>query len=217
MWRRLAIAALGVAAALRGFQPDPAAMRKVFEDALARRERAYGDADARTAQAGRDLGLFLCRSGDKLAARRAMTRAVELDEKALGPKAEQTLEDVAALASVSPRAAAEPLLQRAGESPDPVVAGQALTSLAAMRKAARDLPSAAALLRRALEKAEAADGPDGLTAALILKLLAQVVPAKEAVSLLQRVVAIESAKLGPRDPQTIEDARVLTSLRARSN
>jgi hypothetical protein len=192
-------------------------MRKLFEDALARRERAYGDADARTAQAGRDLGLFLCTTGDKLAARRAMTRAVELDEKALGPNAEQTLEDVAALASVSTRAAAEPLLRRASESGDPVVAGQALSSLAAMRKAAGDLPSAAALLRRALEKAEAADGPDGLTAALVLKLLAQTAPSKEAVSLMTRVVAIESAKLGPRDPQTIEDARILTSLRGRSN
>ena len=97
------LASLWIAVGLHAFQPDPSAMRKLFEDALARRERAYGDADARTAQAGRDLGLFLCRSGDASAARRAMARAIQLDEKALGPDAAQTLEDVLTLASISSR------------------------------------------------------------------------------------------------------------------
>ena len=224
MWKRFPLAALCVAAALcfaaalrvavplYAFQPDPAAMRKLFEDALARRVKAYGEADARTAQAARDLGLFLCRSADMPAARRAMTRAIQLDEKALGLSAAETLEDVATLASISPRADAEPLFRRAAESPDPIVAGQSLTSLAEIRKAAGDLRSATDLLRRALEKAEGAGGPDGLTTALVLKLLAQVVPVKDAIPLLQRAVAIEEAKLGPRNPQTIQDSRRLADV-----
>jgi hypothetical protein len=199
------------AVAFLAFQPDMPAIRKLFEDALQRRQQEYGDADARTAQAARDLGLFLCRSGDAPSARRAMANAVHFDEKALGASAPQTLEDVAALASVSPRAEAEPLLRRAAESPDPTVAGPALTSLAAIRKAAGDPASAAALLRRAVEKADALEH-DGPTVALILNLLAQVVPSKDAVPLLQRALSIDLTKLGPADPQTLQDARKLASL-----
>src|SRR5277367_6326672 len=105
------------AVALLAFQPDMPAIHKLFEDALQRRQQEYGDADARTAQAARDLGLFLCRSGDASSARRAMSNAVHFDEKALGASAPQTLEDVATLASVSAPAEAEPLLRRAAESP----------------------------------------------------------------------------------------------------
>lgn len=194
------------------FQPDPTAVRKLFEDALARRQQAYGDTDARTAQAARDLGLFLCRSADKSSARRAMANAVRLDEKALGPNAPQTLEDIATLAAVSPRAEADPLLRRAAESSDPTIAGPALTSLAAMRKAAGDSASAAALLRRAVEKAETVDGKDSVTVALVLNVLAQVVPPKDALPLLQRALTIEERQLGPQNPQTLQDARKLASL-----
>ena len=216
MWRGLRIRGFVVCACAASvalaFQPDPIALRKLFEDALSRRQQAYGDTDARTAQAARDLGLFLCRSADKASARRAMASAVRLDEKSLGPNAPQTLEDIATLASVSPRAEAEPLLRRAAESPDPTIAGPALTSLAAMRKAAGDSASAAALLRRAVEKAEVVDGKDSVTVALILNVLAQVVPAKEALPLLQRALAIEEQQLGAQNPQTLQDVRRLASL-----
>jgi tetratricopeptide (TPR) repeat protein len=194
------------------FQPDPVALRRLFEDALSRRTHDYGESDARTAQAARDLGLFLVRSGDATAARRALTNAVHLDEKALSPSAPQTLEDVATLASVSPRAEAEPLLRRAAESPDPIVAGPALTSLAEMRKARGDAPGAAVLLRRAVEKAEAVDGADGLTVALVLNALALVSPPKDGIPVLQRALAIHQQKLGPRNPQTLADARQLATL-----
>lgn len=199
------------AAAFLAFQPDVAALRKLYEDALARRQQQYGDSDARTAQAARDLGLFLCRSSDAVSARRAMTNAVRLDEKALGANAPQTLEDVAALASVTPAAEAEPLLRRAAESPDASVAGPALTNLAGMRKQVGDRVAAAALLRRALAKADAME-KDGLTSALILKLLAQVAPAKEAISALEQALAIERLKLGPAHPQTLQDERSLAAL-----
>jgi len=200
------------AAAALAFQPDPAMLRKMFEESLARRETSYGDADARTAQAARDLGLFLFRAGDTPAARRAMTNAVRLDERALGAKAPQTLEDAATLASVSPPADAEPLLRRAMESPDPMVAGPALTSLAEIRKAAGDRAGAAALLRRALEKVELVDGKDGLTTALVLNALALVTLPNESVPLLQRALAIHRQQLGPQSAQTIGDVRRLAGL-----
>jgi hypothetical protein len=194
------------------FQPDPAALRKLYEDALSRRQQQYGDSDARTAQAARDLGLFLCRTADAAAARRAMLNAVHLDERALGVSAPQTLEDVAALASVSPRTEAVPLLRRAAESPDPTVAGPALTTLAGMRKAAGDLASAATLFRRAVEKAEAAEGKNSPTVALILNLLIPLTPPKDAVALQQRALSIDQQTLGPRHPQTLKDVRQLAAL-----
>jgi hypothetical protein len=184
----------------------------MFEESLSRRERDYGEADARTAQAARDLGLYLCRSGDGPSARRAMSNAVRIDEKALGASAPQTLEDAATLASVSPRAEAEPLFRRAAESPDPMVAGPALTSLAEIRKAVGDRAAAAALLRRAVEKAEAVDGKDGSTVALILSALALVVEPGEATGLMQRALAIDRQKLEPQSAQTLRDVRELASL-----
>jgi tetratricopeptide (TPR) repeat protein len=213
MWRRSPVFPwIWATAVALAFQPDPAMLRRMFEEALSRREKAYGDADARTAQAARDLGLFLCRGRDALSAHQAMANAVRIDEKTLGANAAQTLEDAAALASVSPPAEAEPLLRRAMESPDPVVAGPALTSLAEIRKAAGDRAGAAALLRRAVEKAESMDGKNGPTVALILKSLALVTPPAEAVPLLERALAIDRQQFGPQSAQSIGDARRLATL-----
>lgn len=193
---RLCSLVLLLAVAGLAFQPDIGVVRRVFEDALARREREFGPTDARTAQAARDLGLFLRANGDAAGARRALAEAVHIDEGGLGASAAQTLEDAFALATVSPPAAAEPLLRRAGESPDPVVAGQALSTLAGLRKSAGDLAGAATCFRRALAKAEQADGPDGETAELILNLL----------------LPLDRQTLGPRNPQTLQDARRLVDL-----
>ena len=201
------------ALAARAFQPDLGPIRKLFEESLAKKQREFGDGDARTAQAARDLGNFLLTVPDRSAARRALADAVRVDEKAFGPGAAQTLEDAAALASLSPAVEAQALWRRAAESPDPTVAGPALTSLAASRKAAGDRGGAAALLRRALEKAEAADGKEGLTVALILDQLSLVVDAREAIALVERAVAIEQKQFGPQDPRTVQDARRLAALK----
>ena len=185
-------AAAGVWAAIAGlaFQPETAMLRRVYEENLARRQREFGAGDTRTAQAARDLGLFLSSAGDKAAARKALAEAVRIDDQALGKSAEQTLEDVAALAAISPAAEAAPLLRRAAESMDASIAGPALTSLAGMRKAAGDSAAAAALLRRALEKAEAVSGKDGPIVALILNELALAVPPEEGIALTERALKI---------------------------
>jgi tetratricopeptide (TPR) repeat protein len=207
------LACLWMAAAAAAFQPDTAAMRHLFEENLARREREFGPADARTAQAARDLGLFLQRAGDAAGARKALAEAVRADEKAFGPAAPQTLEDVSSLAEVSPRAEAEPLLRRAAESPDPAVAGPALSTLGAYRKTSGDRAGAAAYLRRAVEKAEAAAGKDDPLVALVLMALSQVTDPKEAVAALERAVSIDRRALGPQHPQTLQAVRALAALK----
>ena len=189
--------------ALQAFQPDRTMLRQMFEEALKRRTAEFGRNDSHTAQASRDLGLFLQRSGDLGGARRVLTETVAIDEAAFGKDAAETLEDVSALAAISPKAGAGPLLQRAANSPDPTVSGPALSSLAEMRTAAGDRPGAAVYLRRALEKAEAVDGKDGTIVALILNALALDVDPKEGIAYLQRALAIDRTKLGEHDPGTI--------------
>src|SRR5215475_10555849 len=110
-------------------QPDPAVLRRIFEDALARRERDYGMEDARTAQAARDLGMFLSRERETPTAQIALAEALRIDEKVFGPAAGQTLSDAAELAAVSPALEATPLWQRAAEAGDPAVAVRALMAL----------------------------------------------------------------------------------------
>ena len=176
MWIALTLVALAV-------QPDMAMLRRLYEENLARREHEYGAADRRTAQAASDLGAFLERAGDKAGARRAWARAVAIDEKAIGAGAPQTLEDVAALAAVSPTAEARPLLERAAESSDPSVAGPALSTLAGMRQAAGDRAGAVALYRRALEKAVAADGKGSPIVMLLLRAIKPLVGPQEAAAL----------------------------------
>ncbi|SPE39913.1 Tetratricopeptide TPR_2 repeat protein (fragment) [Candidatus Sulfopaludibacter sp. SbA3] len=189
------IAPMAVALGL-AFQPDAAGVRHVFEDALARREREFGATDPRTAQAARDLGLYLRAHGDASGARRALAQALRIDDVSPGPSAPQTLEDAEALAGVSTPAAAEPLFRRAAESSDPVVAGEALSALGGLRKAAGDLAGAMACFRRALGKAEQADGPEGTPVELLLNIL----------------LTLDRQTLGPRHEQTLSDARRLAGL-----
>ena len=188
---------------MRAFQPDRTMLRRMFEESLRRRTLEFGRNDSHTAQASRDLGLFLQRNGDAAGARRVLTETVAIDEVVFGKSAPQTLEDASALAAVSPPALAGPLLQRAAESPDAAVAGPALSTLADLRIAAGDRPGAAAYLRRALEKAESVEGKDGTIVALILNTLALNLEPKEGVACLERALQIDRAKLGERDPATM--------------
>lgn len=185
------------------FQPDRAMLRRMFEESLTRRKQEYGRNHAHTAQAARDLGLFLERNGEILAARRALTETVAIDESVFGKSAPQTLEDVSALASISPPALAGPLLRRAAESSDPSVAGPALSSLAELRAGAGDRSGAAAYLRRAVEKAEAVDGKEGSIVALLLNTLALNVDPKEGIAHLERALRINRANFGEQDAQTV--------------
>ena len=92
---------IGVTAGFLFFQPSPSALRSIFEEGLARRRDAYGVYDSRTAQAARDLGLFLSRHGAEADARNVLDQVVRIDERLFGATDPRTLADVAELAAVS--------------------------------------------------------------------------------------------------------------------
>jgi tetratricopeptide (TPR) repeat protein len=161
------------------FQPDVPMLRRLFEQAFARQP---------TAQAARDLGLFLARNGDPNAARTALAEAVRIDTDAIGPSAAQTLQDVAELAAISPPAEATALWTRVAESPEPALAARAFAALGD--------------LRTALAKQEAATGRDSEAVAVRLIALALTLEPKDGIPLLERAVTINRAKLGRRHPQT---------------
>jgi tetratricopeptide (TPR) repeat protein len=193
-------------------QPDTAALRRLFEDALAYREKQYGPSDARTAQAARDLGMFLGRQGDMPAASAALTQAVHIDESISGASAAQTLADVAELAAVSPPSQAEPLWRRVSQSAAPVLAARAFTALGQIHAAGGDRTGAAAFYRRALAKQEVATGPASEPVAVCLNALSHLVELSEGIALLERALPTDRRVLGLRHPQTATTAANLAGL-----
>jgi tetratricopeptide (TPR) repeat protein len=180
------------------FQPDPTILRGVFEQALTRRQEQFGVFDARTAQAARDLGMFLGRQGQNSDARNMLDQVVRIDEKLFGRDAPQTLADVAELASVSPSGQAEPLWKRASASPSPATAAQAFAELGKLHALEGDRAGAAAFYKNALAK----EPTDSEVAAVHLNALAKLVDAAEAVALLERALGIDRRILGARHPET---------------
>ena len=183
-------------------QPDSANLRHLFEENLARSEREYGMKDARTAEAARDLGLFLRGESDSQGAYRALHQAVEIDDKAVGAEDKRTLADVAALASVAPPREAESLWLRAAEGKDAAIASKAFAALGDLRERAGDRAGAVAVYAKAVEKEEAASGRDSAETAVRLNALALASEPKEAVPLLERAVAIDRRRWGEKHPET---------------
>jgi tetratricopeptide (TPR) repeat protein len=195
-------------------QPDPAVLRGIFEEGLARRRAEYGVFDARTAQAARDLGLFLSRHGEPSDARNILEQVVRIDEKVFGADALQTLADVAELAAVSPVDQAEPLWRRASQTANAGIAARALSELGKLRVLADDRTGAAAYYRKALAKQEEQSGNSSAAVALDLNSLAKVVDAAEAIPLLERALAIDRRVLGVRHAETATTEANLAGLLA---
>ena len=195
--RVLVAALLGLA-----FQPDPAMLKRMFEEGLARREREYGLSDARTAGAARDLGLFLSQSSDRAGAYRALAEALAIDEKVYGNHSARALEDAADLAGVADAGEAERLWQRASASPDPAIAARSLGFLGEILEAADNRKEAARLYRAALDKEEIAGGKDGARVATRLNALALVSEPAAAIPLLERALRINRKVWGERHPET---------------
>jgi tetratricopeptide (TPR) repeat protein len=182
-------------------QLSPVILRQLFEEELTRCRTEYGEPDKRTAQASRDLGLFLIRHGPASDARKAMTETIRQDEAAFGANHPQTLADLAELAAISPRAQAEDLWTRASRSSDPLLAARSLAALGQFHENAGDQIGAARLYRAALVTEETA-GRDTARVAVRLNALARVVAATEAIALLRRALSINRSKLGPRHQET---------------
>src|ERR1051325_5865107 len=114
---------------LLAMQVDASAIQRLFEENLERQEKQYGANDRHTAEAARDLGLFLKRQGNGEAAAAALARALRADQEVFGMSARETLADAAELAELQPPEKAEPLWQRAAGSPNAHLAARALAAL----------------------------------------------------------------------------------------
>jgi tetratricopeptide (TPR) repeat protein len=195
-------------------QPGPGALRAIFEEGLARRREKFGVFDPRTAQAARDLGMFLSRNGEVADARNILDQVVRIDEKVFGVNALQTLADVAEFAAVSPADQAEPLWKRAAESSDARVAARSLCQLGKFRALAGDRPGAASFYRKAVTKDEEAQGKNSAAVALDLNALAKVVDAAHAIPLLERALAIDRRVLTSHHAETATTEANLAGLLA---
>jgi tetratricopeptide (TPR) repeat protein len=187
--------------ALLAMQPDTAAIRRLFEENLAQQEKQFGASDPRTADAARDLGLFLKRQGDTTSAADALTRALRADEQVLGGSARQTLADAAELAEIQPPGKAEALWRRAAASPDAHLAARALAALGDLN-VEKDSAAAVSFYRKALAKEEEAGGKNAARVAVRLNALAVLVEPREGIGMLERALAIDRKLLGERHPET---------------
>jgi tetratricopeptide (TPR) repeat protein len=181
-------------------QPHPAMLRELYEQNVARELGEYGEFDAHTAGAARDLGLFLRRYGDASGARDALSRVILIDEKVFGSDAPRTLSDVADLASVAPPDEAVRLFERAAGSSDAAAASRAFVALGEIRASQGDRDGAAKYWRQALTRQEAAS-PDSANTAMILNVLAQAVQPVDAIPLLRRALALDRKHFGPTHPE----------------
>lgn len=186
-------------------------LRAVFEEGLARSIAEFGEAHGRTAQAARDLGLFLITQGDRAGARGALEQAVRVDEQLLGSAARQTLADLAELASLAEPGVAASMWQRTSASPDPAVASRSLAALGSIREQNGDRESASALYRQALAKEEAATGANSMRVAARLNTLSFVVEPVEAIAVLERALKNTASAGGHR----LETASIQMNLAAR--
>jgi tetratricopeptide (TPR) repeat protein len=197
--------------AVLAWQPDPALLGPLYQEALERKQREYGATDIRTASAARDLGLFLSKHASPAAAQKVFAELVRLEEAALGANATQTLADIASLANVSPPNQAGPLWQRAAASSDPKVAARACAALGQLRETAGDEAGAAAFYRQALVKQEAAldqtaTVPEKAHIAIqlsgVAQVLGQLVEPAEGIAALRRSFDLNRRLLGGRHPET---------------
>jgi tetratricopeptide (TPR) repeat protein len=158
------------------YQPDPAMLRQLFEREVQRHP---------TAQAARDLGLFLARNGDPQGAHNALAQAARLDPRSL---------DIAFdLALVSPAGEAKSLLEKVATSSDAALSARAFETLGHLHDATGDKAAAIENYRHALALTEKAN---------VLEALAADLDPGQSIPLLQRALAINRRELGARHPQT---------------
>ena len=207
--------AIAIVAAVAFLQPGPAALRGIFEEGLARRRAEYGVFDTRTAQAARDLGMFLSRHGEEADARNILDQVVRIDEKLFGPDAPRTLADVAELAAVSPAGQAEPLVEaRIGNGGRRAWRRGRWRNWANYARSRTIEPGRRRFTEGHSQRTKRLSGKSSAGVALDLNALAKVVDAAEAVPLLERALAIDRRVLGPRHAETATTEANLAGLLA---
>ncbi len=197
--------------------------RRLFERALAIRERVLGPEDPLTGGSLNNLALLLQDQGDFAGARRLCERALDIAERGLGPNHRSTARALDNLALVlqahGDLAAARPLFERAldirerGLGPDHPDTARGLNNLASLIQAQGDLAAARPLFERAQGIWECVLGPDDPDTARGLNNLALLLQAQgeldAARPLFERALDIRERVLGPDHPST---ARGLNNL-----
>jgi tetratricopeptide (TPR) repeat protein len=158
--------------------------------------------------------MFLSRHGEQADARNVLDQVVRIDEKLFGATDPRTLADVAELASVTADSQSEPLWKRASESTNAAVASRALAQLGKRHALEGDRSGAATLYRKALAKEEEAAGKNSAGVALDMNALSKLVDAPEAISLLERALAIDRRVLGAGHAETATTEANLAGLLA---
>jgi tetratricopeptide (TPR) repeat protein len=194
-------AVCGIAFLAQAWQPDAAALVPLYRQVVAEREKQFGPAHPKVARSASDLGLLLRNQGERRAAEPWLRRALDIDERALGPDSPLVAEDLENLASVLPEEQALTLYRRAAEHADPVIAARNLARLAAFEETRGNRAAALALYRQALTKEESAHANHSRLAVRLTDVAFLVEP-KDAKPLLRRALAIQEKTLGAQHPET---------------
>ena len=172
----------------------------LYEKAFLERAATYGEKDARTLEAARNLGLFLIKERKREAAETWLRRALGIAQslhKQYSPEI-ATIQEALAQA-VTGDSERQELHRQAARCTDPAIAASNLAKLAALQG------DDATLLQQALTKQEQATGPQSAPVAARLNdlglALLNVKPAA-AAALFRRAMAINERTLGPRHPET---------------
>jgi tetratricopeptide (TPR) repeat protein len=199
--------------------------RRLYERALAIREKVLGPEHPDTATSLAGLAVLLQDQGDLVGARPLYERALAIREKVLGPEHPDTAASLANLAllleALGDLIGARPLYERAlairekvlgPEHPD---TAESLSDLAFLHQAQGDLAGAQPLYERALAIREKVLGPEHPDTAQSLNNLGFLLQAQGeyagARPLYERALAIREKMLGPEHPHT---ATSLTDLAA---
>lgn len=183
------------------FQPDPAALIPLYQQALAEREKELGPQHPKLARLASDFGLFHRKYGRPDSARPLLLRALQIDERHYGPTNRITAEDMENLAAVSSPEEAIALRRRAALCDDAGVAARNLAALGAWEDSHGNRDRALAFYQQALAKEQTASGEAHPRYAVRLNDLALLLDPAQAEPLLRRALTIQESALGPAHPE----------------
>jgi tetratricopeptide (TPR) repeat protein len=191
---------------------DPADLKPLFEEALARSTKKFGAQSTETARSASDLGLFLKTLNDSGSAVAPLTRALEIDKTNGSAMVQADQESLAAtLLAAGKRQEAYDLFRAAAQGSDSAIAARCLTELAAL-----DPGNAETYYQLALTQEEKAAGKDDPLIAVMLNNLGLALRQKNdnrsAEPLFRRALAIQESKLGPDHTATATTLNNLGSL-----
>ena len=175
-------------------QVDPTALVPLYQQALAAREQQLGREHPKVARSASDLGLYLLKLGDGVAATAALRRALAIDRSQFAANHPTIAEDLENLASaLAPSTEVFSLLDEASQCTDSRIAARSLSRLGNLQEQAGRTEAAIVSFRKALALEETATRLNDL--ALLLE-------PKPAELLLRKALARRQRENGARHPET---------------